>query len=208
MPPQTTAAPTPFPGEDVLLDTLRRSKITDDQRQQIWDVYHTKGNQDDFIGAINKTQFPDDIKQTLYDMRFKGFKNLPTNQQAPAPSATQPISQPSTHISPLAPGTYQGVKGGGLHTVDQTVPNALIQGIEGIFGIKPRPDDWQHPYLDAFAQAMKSGARLVEQTAKDPFTPAHAIVGGVSQAISDIQSGIAKRDPRQVAGGVGQIIGL
>lgn len=71
-----------IPGEDVLLDTLRRSSIRDDQRQQIWDAYHTQGKEDDFVGSLNKLGIGDDVKQTLYDMRYKGFKNMPSNTQA------------------------------------------------------------------------------------------------------------------------------
>src|SRR5271170_7824330 len=106
--PQTPQANTPqVPGADVLLDTLRSSKISDDQRQQIWDAYHVQGEEKDFIDSLNKLPIDDGTKQTLYDMRYKGFKNQPTNQATQqAPSATQ--AEPSS----LPAGSYQGRKGG------------------------------------------------------------------------------------------------
>src|SRR3981189_516589 len=79
--PQDNQTPE-IPGSDVLLDTLRRSRITDDQRQNLWDAYHTKGQENDFVGALNKLDIKDDVKQTLYDMRYKGFKNLGNTPQA------------------------------------------------------------------------------------------------------------------------------
>lgn len=74
------------PGADVLLDTLRRSKLNDDQRQQIWDAYHTPGDQKAFVKGLNSLDVDDDVKQTIYDMRWNGFKNPPTKN---APSSTQ-----------------------------------------------------------------------------------------------------------------------
>src|SRR5690242_4378997 len=101
--PQQAQAQTP--GEDVLLDTLRRSHITDDQRQGIWDAYHTQGDTNAFVGALNKLDFlPDDAKQFLYDVRFKGFQNLPTK----GPEAGGSIPQ-------LPAGTVQTKPGGPLY---------------------------------------------------------------------------------------------
>src|SRR5882762_7004925 len=110
MPPQNQSNPSQIPGEDVLLDTLRRSKITDDQRQQLWDAYHTPGGEPEFTGALNKLDIHDDAKQTLYDMRFKGFKNQPTNQQAPTPSAKTPNADGASSISkPPDMGRWAGI---------------------------------------------------------------------------------------------------
>src|SRR6267378_118965 len=98
MPPQNP--PTKVPGEDVLLDTLRRSPISDIQRQQMWDAYHTPGDEKAFIGGLNRLNIHDDAKQTLYDMRFKGFTNPATKgpeAQATTPQASQVPQGP--HVS-------------------------------------------------------------------------------------------------------------
>lgn len=87
--PQDNQNPGPqVPGSDVLLDTLRRSKLTDDQRQNIWDAYHKPADEKSFVQSMRGLDVNDDVRQTMYDMRFKGFKNLPTNQ-ANNPDAPQ-----------------------------------------------------------------------------------------------------------------------
>ena len=102
-------APAQFPGEDVLLDTLQRSKITDTQRQQMWDAYHTPGGEQEFVGAMNKSGLNDDVKQTLYDMRFKGFKNQPTTPQAPSATkqAESSFVGPATTMGPRTPSVME-----------------------------------------------------------------------------------------------------
>jgi len=204
MPQQNQSNPSQIPGEDVLLDTLRRSKITDEQRQQLWDAYRTPGGEPEFTGALNKLDIHDDVKQTLYDMRFKGFKNQPTNQQAPTPDAQAPKS-----AEPFSVGAYQARKGGPVLNINQYPSNAFAQGAERMLGVnRPPPEDLPHPYLDAISQAMQSTGKLMEATAKDPFAPFHAIVSGVSSAVADVESGIKYRDPRQVAAGTGETLGV
>lgn len=96
MPQQPQSSPSQFPGEDVLLDTLRASKLSDVQRQKIWDVYHTPGDENAFVGSLNKTDMGDDIKQTLYDIRFKGFRNQspPSGVPAKVPSHIKGDARP------------------------------------------------------------------------------------------------------------------
>lgn len=204
MPPQSTNNPSQFPGEDVLLDTLRQSKISDEQRQKIWDVYHTPGNEDAFVGSLNKTDMGDDIKQTLYDMRFKGFKNQGT-QQAPSP-----VAQDHTAAEPFSTGAYQGRKGGPILNTNQTSVNAFAQGLERMFGVsKPiNPENIPHPFLQVVSEQMKSLGQLADATIRDPFAPAHALVGAVSGAVGDVESGIKHNDPRQVAAGTGETLGV
>lgn len=82
--PQT---PPQIPGSDVLQDTLRHSKLTDAQRDQIWDAYHTPGDEKAFTKAINTLSMGDSEKDFLYDMRFKGLKN---QGNTPSTSGGQP----------------------------------------------------------------------------------------------------------------------
>src|SRR5271156_5937718 len=117
MPQQTPNTPS-TPGEDVLLDTLRRSQLSDDQRQKLWDVYHTPGESKDFIGAVNKLQLDDGTKQTLYDMRFNGFKN-----RGNTPPSAAPTKVPDTVQGDLRPAQP--------HVVDS--PNAVWDKIKGIY---------------------------------------------------------------------------
>ena len=202
--PQNPNNPTQFPGEDVLLDTLRSSKLSDDQRQKIWDVYHTPGEEHDFVGALNKTDMGDDIKQTLYDIRYKGFKNQPTTPQAPSPTTDSRQA-----AEPFSTGAYQARKGGPILNVNQSSINAFAQGLERMFGIaKPPSEDLPHPFLNAIGQVMTSAGKLADATIRDPFAPAHALVDAVSGAVSDVESGIKHRDPRQVAAGTGETLGL
>lgn len=127
-----------IPGSDVLLDTLRNSKITDDQRQEIWDAYHTPGDEKVFVGALNKLNYlPDDAKQFLYDVRFKGFRN-PPRTQVPAPQTTQgPVS-------------------GGL------------VGPPGKTSIGPQPQkDWWDKLKDVFAPTIYNVTRGPEETPEE-----------------------------------------
>ncbi len=118
------------------------------------------------------------------------------SQQADAP-------QTSTHTSPLAPGSYQGRKGGPVLDPNQSVAHTAITGIERSFGID-RPTS----LADAYSQVGKGLGRLAIATAKDPF----ALITGMSDMIEggmrDIGSGISKKDPRQVASGAGQLFGI
>lgn len=204
MPQQNPNSPAQFPGEDVLLDTLRSSKISDDQRQKIWDVYHTPGEEHDFVGALNKTDMGDDIKQTLYDIRYKGFLNHPTTPQAPSPT-----TQGRQAAEPFSAGAYQARKGGPILNVNQSSINAFAQGLERMFGVtKPPSEDIPHPFLSVVSQMMTGVGKLADATIRDPIAPAHALVDAVSGAVADVESGIKHKDPRQVAAGTGETLGL
>lgn len=102
-------------GSDVLLDTLRRSRITDDQRQQIWNAYHVQGDEKAFVQSMRGLPVNDDMRQDLYNMRYKGWKNegnQPSNAstvtnldtQAPAKGDVRPstpnLLQSATSIGP------------------------------------------------------------------------------------------------------------
>jgi Large polyvalent protein associated domain 38 len=243
MPPQTPATPPQIPGSDVLLDTLRQSHITDEQRQQIWDAYHVPGGKDEFLNAIRKLPVPDQIRQDLWDMRFKGFNGFvkPPNQQAPSATApapqaggavSVPVPGPASHVLPsnMPSGSYQKIKGGPVVNINQTPNNIAIQAIEKTLGVT-NPDalqDLPHPYLGAMAQAMTSGAKLMEQTARDPLTLPSALASGFEQAGRAVYAGLGSpdlrtiggyligldprtpkpTDPRQLAAATGQVTGL
>ena len=54
-----------------LVDILRSSRITDDDRDAIWNAYHTNISKADFISTLNKFDMTDDVKRAIYDLRFK-----------------------------------------------------------------------------------------------------------------------------------------
>lgn len=94
--PQDNQTPPQIPGSDVLLDTLRRSRINDDQRQQLWDAYHTPGDEKAFVGAMRGLDVDDGTRQTLYDMRFKGFKNEGNKAQGPQAAQSSVVANLDT----------------------------------------------------------------------------------------------------------------
>jgi hypothetical protein len=99
------------PGEDKLLDSLRNSPLHDDQRKQLWEVYHTQGDQKAFTGALNTLDMDDSTKKAMYEMRWpqpssntKGQSNLDTRPQAKGdvrPSATDVLNK-TTGIGPAS----------------------------------------------------------------------------------------------------------
>jgi hypothetical protein len=143
MPRQSQSSSSQIPGEDVLLDTLRNSKVTDAQRQQIWDAYHTQGDEKAFTGALNTLDIADDAKQTLYDIRYKGFKNQPTTPQAPSPttqvSKGTGLSVSKGDVRPTAPehvnATWDKIKGEyypeALYTANKLLSTPLSKYIPG-----------------------------------------------------------------------------
>jgi len=206
MPPQQGQQ---TPGEDVLLDTLRRSKITDEQRQSIWDAYHTQGDEKSWVGGINKLEYPDDVKQTLYDMRWKGFKNLPTK----GPEAVQqPAATPQVQ-TPQAPAKTQTAQ-------LQAQPGLLDKAASLIFG--DANTQWgsearalMHGDFKKAAQieftpksqfAAPAQSRPIYQPAdpKDPYYQQHPVI----RAVRDVASGLTT--PESVAtlmgtGGLGEV---
>src|SRR6266478_5255490 len=221
--PQNTQGTTPQPGSDVLLDTLRMSKVTDEQRQQIWDAYHAGNDEDSFVKSINTLSIADDAKQTLYEMRFKGFKNQPINQQAQAPTG---VSTPRD-TGPFSIGAYQARPGGPILNVHQSSINAAAQAVEKSIGITKPPSS----LVDAFSQAGKSFGGMVSGEYKrlrtdlggeatDPasslaaglITPFGVVASGIEGIASgleeggkDVYSGMKRNDPRQVATGTGSV---
>src|SRR6267378_1774753 len=219
--PQNTQGTTQQPGSDVLLDTLRISKVTDEQRQQIWDAYHAGNDEASFVKSINTLSIADDAKQTLYEMRFKGFKNQPTNQQAQGPTG---VSTPRD-TGPFSIGSYQARPGGPVLNVNQSSTNAAAQAVERSIGITKPPSS----LIDAFGQVGKSFGGMVSGEYKglreglggeklDPIsslgaalvTPFGVMARGIEGAASgleeggkDVYSGIKHNDPRQVATGTG-----
>lgn len=84
------------PQEQYLLDTLRAAgdKLSDQNRQRLWDGYHAKGdNPKDWVTNINKTDLDDQTKQDLYNMRWKGT-SLDGKQINGSANAPQAVSQP------------------------------------------------------------------------------------------------------------------
>src|SRR6266550_1755676 len=130
---QASSPAAKVPGEDVLYQTLNhpKSNLTNVQRRQIWDAYHTPGDRNAFIHALDQLELDGDVKRTIYNMRFEGFTNQGT-QQTPAPQAPTVAQPPTTHTSPLAPGSYQGRKGGPVIDPNQTVPHTLVTGMSDV----------------------------------------------------------------------------
>lgn len=153
MPPQTDQ---PIAGSDVLLDTLRRSRLSDDERQQIWDAYHTQGDEKAFVGALNKLTLNDDVKQTLYDMRYRGFKNLPTNTPAQTVAALDTQKPAKGEVRPAEP----------------TLQKAYTAGKEILGAAK----EWA---VDPFLQPYKEGY-------KDPFGYATALIDEFGSGLKDM----------------------
>lgn len=130
------------PGADVLLDTLRRSPLRDEQRQQLWDAYQTPGDEKAFIKGLNSLDIDDSVKQTMYDMRFKGFKALPTQQTSDPGSTGKPIAPPSAAQTPKAApvssmaGWWDNVKGTLYPTALAKTEDVLSHPLYAHFGQK------------------------------------------------------------------------
>ncbi len=79
--PQGTQLPS-VPGEDKLLDIIRNSPLRDSERRQLWETYHTPGDEKAFTGALNKLDMNDETKRAMYEMRWLPSKPSPTTQAA------------------------------------------------------------------------------------------------------------------------------
>ena len=112
------------PGSDVLLDTLRSSKISDQQRQQMWDAYTKPKDEKSFVDSLRGLPVNDDVRQNLYDMRFKGWKN--SGNTPPTPEQSQAASP-----KPVGPG-------GDVRPSNADVANAPKLGMSQATGIGPR----------------------------------------------------------------------
>jgi Large polyvalent protein associated domain 38 len=165
MPPQTPNTPPTTPGEDVLLDTLRRSKISDDQRQKLWDVYHTPGDEKAFVGAVNKLQLDDGTKQTLYDMRFKGFQNL--GNTSPSASPTKVPEQVKGDLRPTNATKPQGPNQGGMLNWAMSEGSKAWQGIRD-YTIDPLIAPYKQGVRDPITYATMLGQGIVDMH-KDEF---------------------------------------
>src|SRR6267378_2230133 len=83
--PQAQGSQLPsVPGEDKLLDILRNSPLKDNERRQLWETYHTPGDEKAFTGALNKLDMNDETKKAMYEMRWLPPKPSPTTQAASA----------------------------------------------------------------------------------------------------------------------------
>src|SRR6267142_3896762 len=131
--PQNPTSPSQIPGEDVLLDTLQRSKVTDEQRQQIWDAYHVQGDEAAFTKSLNSLSIADDAKQTLYDMRYKGFKNQGNQATPTAPSTAAPSLQlgGASSIGPSKTGA-EGTRFEGYAEIGKRFQNMLAPFMEHV----------------------------------------------------------------------------
>ena len=114
MPPQATdntqspATPQYAPDEQKLLDTLRSStNLTDDQRQGMWNAYHTKGDDQAFIGSLRNLDVNDDVRQSLWNLKKYGDYSKPT--QAPTPAVPKaPTTQAATPTPQEGPSQQPG----------------------------------------------------------------------------------------------------
>jgi S1-C subfamily serine protease len=74
-----------------LVDTLRRTHLTDEDRDSIWNAYHINLSKDDFVSTLNKFHLSDDEQRAIYDLRFNGSHDESTNtpvavfRKGPAP---------------------------------------------------------------------------------------------------------------------------
>ncbi len=73
----TKPAPPKAPGEDEFLKTLRQSTITDSLRQELWDVYHSTNDPKEFKKNLDKIPIPQNNKDDITDMKFKGKFTTP-----------------------------------------------------------------------------------------------------------------------------------
>jgi hypothetical protein len=101
------------PSENVLLDSLRHSKLQDNQRQELWNAYHHGTDEKEFVDNINKFDYKDDVKQSLYNLRFKGSYQGPSDgggamlqALVPSPPIGQPIPR-DTQIKPHTPTLWE-----------------------------------------------------------------------------------------------------
>lgn len=157
--PQTPNASPQTPGEDVLLDTLRRSQISDDQRQKLWDVYHTPGDEKAFTGAVNKLDLDDGTKQTLYDMRFKGFQNR--GNTPPSASPTKVPDQVKGDSRSVAQPPPQGPNQGGMWNWAKSQGSQLVQGVKE-YTIDPLVAPYKQGIRDPITYATALGQGLVD----------------------------------------------
>lgn len=79
------------PQETTLIDSLQHSKLEDKQRDELWNAYHYGKNEKEFVDNINKFDYEDDVKTSLYNLRFKGSYQGPSGvDTAPVPVETAP----------------------------------------------------------------------------------------------------------------------
>jgi S1-C subfamily serine protease len=63
-----------------LRDILRHSKITNDERQSIWDAFHARTSEGDFDLTMSKFGLDDYQKQAVRNLRLKEALNEPTDR--------------------------------------------------------------------------------------------------------------------------------
>lgn len=185
--PQDT--PSQIPGQDVLLDTLRSSPLRDEQRQGIWDAYKTPGDQSAFIGALNKLDINDDVKQSIYDMRWKGFKNPAQPQGYDAQVKSMPNG--ARALEELYPGiSKSGMTATGMRAADPTPsfkdvmldPRAAVKWLDSIT---------QRPESGVFGLSSGNPFGLLPGESKGVIDPTRAMTPMEQQA-SPILTGVGK----------------
>jgi len=58
--------------ENTLIDSLQHSPLNDKQRDELWNAYHYGKNEKEFVDNINKFDYNDDVKTSVYNLRFNG----------------------------------------------------------------------------------------------------------------------------------------
>lgn len=170
MPQNPTVFPAPpLPGADTLLDTLRRSPLQDDQRKQLWDAYHTPGDEKAFTDSINKLHLDDGTKQSLYDMRFKEVTNPPSGAAGQVPKSTKGDVR-STAANPA-----QGPNQGGMWNWATSQGGKLVQGVKD-FAIDPLTQPYKAGARDPLTYATMLGQGIWDMQ-KDEFENLRDAVG-------------------------------